>query len=58
MAGPLPGRHAAILAQKLADGQLALFVQAVLARMTETYDEGQSAEKFGLPAGEIDVVYP
>lgn len=32
MAGPLPQQHAQILAQKLADGQLALFVGAGLSR--------------------------
>ena len=38
MAGPLPDQHAAILAQKLADGQLALFVGAGLSRQAIAKD--------------------
>ena len=38
MAGPLPEQHAQILAQKLADGQLALFVGAGLSRQAVAKD--------------------
>ncbi|MFO1113400.1 MAG: SIR2 family protein [Rhodospirillales bacterium] len=38
MAGPLPEQHAQILAQKLADGQLALFVGAGLSRQAIAKD--------------------